>query len=332
MKPTFNFPLALASIVMAVMLWVYVRSEAALILTRKVDFSLRYFGLNEDRFVVKSIPKTVAVQVEGTAEELDRFSAVKPASLIATVDLSDAQPELSTYRVRIPRNDVIDRTGVTVRLLSDEVAIIVEEVTEREMDVTLDPYNAPPGLVFASAEIRPQSVRLRGPIGDLAKVDQVRARVDLSRAIGRSVPVTLELIDRNQRPVESVRCLPAEVVVAAQLDKVAPTKSVLVSLRLAAGTRPAPGYRLIDYSLSPTTLTVRGEMNLLASLRSVETEPIQLDGLRAPSVVRARVNLPKGVSADRTTVEVRLRVEPIPSIESPHSTGSAGSAGPTGGQ
>ncbi len=323
MKPRLNFGLALASIIVGVSLWMYVRSEAALNVTLQPDakFMIRYTGLDEEKFVLKSRPASVLVQVEGTLEELDRFKLVKPASMLATVDLSEARPELSTYRVRLPRNDVIDRTGVTIRLLTDEVAIIVEEVVEREMEISLDPYNSPPGLLFSSAKIEPEKVRLRGPLGDLAKVEQVRARVDLSLAINRRVPVTLEAIDRNDRPVESVRCVPSEATVYPQLAKVAPTKNSLVSVVFASGTRPAPGFRLVDYQINPQTVAVRGEMNQLASLKGLSTEPIRLDKLRGSTVIRVRVVAPKGVTLERaTTVEVRLRIEPVPIIEGPAPT------------
>lgn len=317
MKPRLNVGLALASITVALMLWMHVRSEAALNLTRKVDFTLRYTGLDEEKFVVKSIPKSVAGQVEGTAEELERFSTVKSGSLIATVDLSEARTELSSYRVRLPKNAVIDRTGVSLRLLSDEVAIIVEEVVEREMEVSLDPYNSPPGLMFSSAEIKPEKVRLRGPLGDLAKVEQVRARLDLSRAIGRGIAVSLETIDRNERPLEGVRCIPNEVTVYPQLAKVAPTKNALVSLVFAPGTRPAPGYRLTDYQISPPAIAVRGEMNQLASLKSLPTEPIRLENLKASTVMRVRIIPPRGLILDRNTVEIRLIIENIPPVDNP---------------
>ncbi len=318
MKQRLNVGLGLASVIVALMLWMHVRSEAALNLTRKVDFTLRYTGLDEEKFVVKNIPKTVAAQVEGTAEELDRFSTVKGSSLIATVDLSEARTELSNYRVRLPKNAVIDRTGVRMRLLSDEVAIIVEEVVEREMDVSLDPYNSPPGLMFSSAEVKPEKVRLRGPLGDLTKVEQVRARLDLSRAIAGGVPVTLEILDRNERPIDAVRCIPNEVTIYPQLAKVAPTKNTLVSVLFAFGTRPAVGFRLTDYQVSPPTIAVRGEMNQLASLKSLQTEPIRLDGLTGPTVLRVRVLSPKGLTLEgRNTVEVRLRIEAIPTVANP---------------
>lgn len=318
-KPRLHVGLFLASVAMALLLWMHVRSEAALSDKQTKELALRYTGLDESRFIVKNAPEKIAVQVEGTIEELEQFDLVKPQYLVATVDLSDAKPESSAYRVALPRNAAIERTGVTLRLLTEEVAVIVEEVVQREMEVTLDPYNSPAGLMFSSAETRPDKIILRGPLGDLAKVDKVRARVDLSRAIGRGIQVSLEAIDRSERRVESVLCIPSEVTVYPELAKVAPTKNVLVSVTFAAGTRPAPGFMVTDVTCSPATVPVSGEMNQLASLKSLATEAIRLDNLNQPTTMRVRLILPSGVTLDRkpASVDVRVRIEPIPSVSNP---------------
>lgn len=312
-----NFALIAASLFVSVLLWLQVRSEAALNTTRKVDIPLRYVNLNEELYVVKSMPRSVAAQVEGTAEEIERFISLRPGSVIATVDLSDAKPEVTTYRVRFPRSDAIQRTGADLRALTDDVAVIIEEVAVKEMEVTLDPYNAPAGLMFSTAEMTPERVRLQGPVGDLARVDQVRARFDLAQTPGRSISVALEVLDKNQRLLESVRSIPPEVTVVAQLAKVAPTKSVLVSVVFAGGTRPAPGYRLVDFEAIPAVVNASGEMTLLTTLKSLNTEVVRLDGLTQTTTVKVRLAAPRGVVIDKNQVDVRLRIEKIPEISTP---------------
>lgn len=310
-----NVGLIIASLVVSVLLWLQVRSEAALNTTRKVDIPLRYINLDEERLVVKSLPKAIAVQVEGTAEELERFTSLKPGTVIATVDLIDAQPEVTAYRVRLPRSDAITRTGVELRAIADEATVIIEEVAVKESPVTIDPYNAPTGLMFSTAEVNPERVRLRGPMGDLARVEQVRARFDLSQAPGRSAVVPLEVLDKNGRPLESVRAIPPEVTVVAQLAKVAPTKNVLVSVVFAGGSKPAPGYRLVDFEAIPQTVSVSGEMTALTSLKSLNTEAIRIDGLSETTTLRVRLSAPRGLSLSKNVIDVKLRFEKIPEIQ-----------------
>lgn len=312
-----NFALILASLFVSVLLWMQVRSEAALNTTRKVDIPLRYINLNEELYVVKSLPKSIAAEVAGTAEEIERYMSLKPGTVIATVDLADGQPEVTTYRVRLPRSEAVQRTGAELRAVSEDVVVIIEEVAVKEMAVTLDPYNAPAGLMFSTAEMTPEKVRLQGPIGDLNRVDQVRARFDLSQTPGRSMLVALEVLDKNQRLLESVRPIPAEVNVEAQLAKVAPTKSVLVSVVFAGGSRPAPGYRLVDFEAVPPVINASGEMTLLTGLKGLNTEVVRLDGLSGNTTVRVRLAAPRGVVLDRTQVDVRLRIEKIPDISTP---------------
>lgn len=310
-----NVALIIASLLVSLLLWLQVRSEAALKTSGRVDIPLRYINLDEDRYVVKSLPKTIAAQIEGTAEELERFNSLRSGTVIASVDLADAQPEITTYRVRLPRTDAIQRTGADLRPLSDDVTIIIEEVAIKEAPVTLDPYNAPAGLMFSTAEITPERVRLRGPIGDLARVDQVRARFDLSQAPGRSTVVPLEILDKNQRPLESMRAIPPEVTVVAQLAKVAPTKPVIVSVVFAGGSRPASGYRLVEFEAIPPTVSVSGEMTQLTALKSLNTEAIRLDGLADSTTLRVRLTPPRGLTINVSVIEVRLKIEKMPAIE-----------------
>jgi YbbR domain-containing protein len=312
-----NVGLIVASMVVSVLLWLQVRSEAALQTSRKIDLPLRYVNLDEERYVVRSLPKSVAAQVEGTAEQIDRFTSLKAGTVVATVDLSDANPEITTYRVRLPRSEAIQRTGADLRALSDDIIIIIEEVAIKESPVTIDPYNAPAGLMFSTAEVTPEKVRLRGPMGDLARVDQIRARFDLSLSPGRAVTVPLEILDKNQRPLEAVRAIPPEVSVVAQLAKVAPTKSIIVSVVFAGGSKPAPGYRLVEFEAIPPIVSVSGEMNLLTALKSLNTEAIRLDGLMQPTTMRVRLTPPRGLSLDKNTVDVRLKIEKIPEIDGP---------------
>lgn len=321
--------LIVSSLAVSVLLFMHVKSLAALKVPIKVDLPLRYVGLDEDRYVVKNIPTTVAIQVIGTDEEKDRFKSLKPNSVYAIVDLTDSRPELGNYRVRLPKTDAIERTGVEMRLLNDDVAIIIEEVVERETSVTVDPYNAPAGLMFSTADVKPDKVRLKGPVGDLARVDMVRARVDLSKANGHSVPVTVEVLDKSQRQLESVRSLPREVTVYPQLAKVAPTKSVLVSVVIANGSRPAPGFQLVDFEVVPSTVLASGEMTSLSSLKSLKTEAIRLDGMDSSRTISARLAAPRGLTLDKNRVDVRLKIEPIPAIGSPIPTSPT--SPPTGG-
>lgn len=346
-----QFALALASVILAVMLWLHVKSEAALNITTKVHFPLRAVGLNEEQYIVRSIPPDVMVEVEGTDEEQDRFTklfvaqktpapktgatADRTSTLVASVDLSDARPESSAYRVRLPNNEAVVQTGVKLRLVNEEVPIIIEQVASKDMEVTRDDYNTPPGLALQSAEIKPEKVTMRGPMGDLGRVDQVRARVDLTQAVVRGMTVTLEAIDAKGMIVDTVRLIPSEVTVYPQFSKVPPEKDVLVSAQIAAG-KLAPGFRLTGYDVVPNKVRVRGEINLLASLKSLLTDPVPIDGLNASRSVRVRLRIPRGLAVDSkwNTVEVRLQIEPIPEVATPPVkppvTNGAGTTGTTG--
>ena len=110
--------LKIVSIALAVVLWMMVSSQRASV-ERGLRIPLELQNLPENLEMVDPPQESVDVRVRGTADALGRIA---PGDLVATVDLSAAQPgrrlfHLSTERVKAPFAVVV--TQVTPSSVGD---------------------------------------------------------------------------------------------------------------------------------------------------------------------------------------------------------------------
>lgn len=321
MKPNIGF--AISALVLSILLWLHVQNELELKVSRAVDIPLRYVNLN-DQFILKTIPDKIQVMAEGTVEahdQLRRLLTDKNSTILAIVDLKDARPDASLYKVRMPRNEALSKINIS---LSEppEVAIIVQEVVSKSMPVEAVATNVPEGFIYSQAQIRPANVVVKGSAVDLAKIASVRALLDLDGyQAGRKMVGRVEVLDDKGKPlIPSVVVAPETVEVYPSLAAAPPERSLIVAVRISEGSIPSAGFRLVGYSVQPQTVMVRGDQKLLERMQSIPTEAIRLDGLKEKTTKKVRLLPPTGIqlmSGDR--ISVTLEIEPIPIIENPAS-------------
>jgi YbbR domain-containing protein len=199
-----NVPIAIFSLVCSIMLWLHVQSQQALKVTRPIEFPLEPLNLNS-KYIIKSYPTKVQVMAEGTVEAHERFKEFMKTrvgqTLVATVDLSDAVPEVSNYRVRLPRSEEFSKLDLS---LSDpaDASIVIQEVLHKRFTVEAIPTNIPDGLIFSQAKVQPSSVEVRGGSSEVARVDRVRALVNLTDyQPGKPVRARVEILDQQGKPI-----------------------------------------------------------------------------------------------------------------------------------
>lgn len=320
--PRVNFGLALASLILSTFVWLHVQSLQELKVSRTVTLRLVPINLDESRYVIR-IPESVQIIANGPLdahEQLkDLLRSSRGTGIVATADLSDARPEMSSYRVRVQGTDQISRLGLELSDVPD-VSVSIQEVLTKVIPIKAIPTNVPEGFAFSEAEIRPPSVTIRGAENDLARVDQVRVLLDLEGyAPGQKVTQRVEVLDAKLKPMTApqISVTPGEVEITPSLAVAPPQRSLFVSVNFATGTRPAPGYRFVGYSVRPLTIMAKGNSSVLQRVQSVATEPISLTGLRSRTTRNVRLVAPREIGLLTERVQVTLDIEPIQPVENP---------------
>ena len=158
-------------------------------------------------------------------------------------------------------------------------------------------------------------VTVQGLAEDLKRVGRVAASVERERdelAVERNVDLYAE--DDQHRRVDGIEITPARVKVRVNLRPVPTTKTMLLSAELVG--KPAPGYRIATYDVSPAQIVVRGAVEALSAQSSIPVT-VDVSGIKASQTKAVTLALPPGMSPQKTlpVFQVRLIVEPIPAVE-----------------
>ena len=161
--------------------------------------------------------------------------------------------------------------------------------TELTLTVPLEFRNIPQGMALVGDVAGTLEVRVQGQERDLRDITfgkTVVGILDLSRAaVGENIiRVSPDDIKRPAR-VAVTRISPFEVVVRLE-PLIRDTFKLKPNLRGS----PAHGYTLSGVSVKPRRVTVEGPADVLETLESVETMPIDIEGARASITTEPKID------------------------------------------
>jgi YbbR domain-containing protein len=137
------------------------------------------------------------------------------------------------------------------------------------------------------------TVTVKGPAGEVDAVAKVVASIQIgNQSSDFTDSFTPVAIDANGDPLPNVQVSPGTVPINVQIT--ARGKNVAVITQLIG--EPAPGYEVVDRTINPSTVIVDGPADVLATLISVSTEPV--DVTNATNTLQKQVKLvglPDGV-------------------------------------
>lgn len=187
----------------------------------------------------------------------------------------------------------------------------INTMTERFISVPLK-VSVPSGYAIAAAYPRSVRVTLRGEEESIFPIleEDIEASVSLEghKAAGvfrAQVKVAKKGTALGVEPLE-VKVEPPEVVFTLE-RKIEKTVSLIPDIKGS----PAYGYELVQYSLAPQTVTVRGPQGAVQGIRGLSTEEIDLTGRTGSFTQRVKVNLPSsliGLAGD-SSVDFRGTVQ-----------------------
>ena len=189
--PFRDFGLKLVSLVLAILLWMAVAAQQSPV-DRGMRIPLEVQNLPPNLEMVDAPQETVDVRVRGAGDTLARLA---PGDLVASIDLSAAQPgrrlfHVSPDRVRVP-------FGVQVtQVTPSSVAFRFEPSASRTVPVhpTLEGEPAP-GYIVDEMQVQPKSVEVVGPESALRRVTEALTEPvwvgDASAAVKATVAVAV---------------------------------------------------------------------------------------------------------------------------------------------
>ncbi|MFM2105136.1 MAG: hypothetical protein RL338_168 [Chloroflexota bacterium] len=301
-----DWPLKLGAVVLAAILYVgLVLSADAQVWRGRIP--VVPLGQPANAVLLGTIPDVTSIRFLAPAEVASRLTT---ASFSATIDLGGAEP--SSLEPFVTATVVVTATDPRVEILEVEPAVVrvrLDPLVEKEVPVRVERGPVPYGLTVLEPTVTPASVTVSGPESIVRLVDAAQARV-LVQPSGLDVDQTVDLlaVDVSGNVLSPVEIEPGSARVRMKVGSQLQTRTLPVRPSLRGS--PLDGWEVASVDVVPSVILVEGEVDDLAGLEWIETEPIDLAGASGSLGVTAPLALPAGVSAvggSAARVEIVLR-------------------------
>lgn len=307
-----TLPTLALSLALAVAVWISAVSAAdpvqARVFPRPV--TIEHQNLDPSLVIANDIVNQATVTLSAPDSVWDVMVAERNP-VRAWIELAGLGPGSYTLEVKIQAlHRPVREVGKTPRT----VDVVLERLMTQELPLNLE-RRGEPAVGFRADEpvLSHTTVTVSGPESQVSRVTTAQAIVDLTQSnktINRLIDV--QVFDENQQPVDGVTVTPSQVTLNQPVVQMGGYRNVVVKV-ITTG-RTALGYRLTNVSVSPPTVTVfSNNPQLVESLPGfIETNPLDITGVRDDVEVRLPLNLPAGVSMEgEQTVVVQVGVAAI---------------------
>ena len=304
-----NIPILFASVLVSVALWLYVAMPD--VETRQIKIRLTPFGL-ADKYVVTEMPVSLDVDVQGSVQEIQSLS-----NLIGEVGLQDGQIGRQPYDVYLPSS--LRRLAIHQPY---KVQVTIEDFTSKRLPISLEIGGS---LADHDKVLQPplpsrKEATISGAKSFVDRVVRIQGAVDqnsIDTEDPKEMPITLQALDAEGRPVSAERLeRPETFVISPERVSIrpvllpAPSEKLFVVSPTIEGIT-APGYVVESVTAIPNQVSVRGPSNMLAQLRNLKTERIDVTGLKSTQRFSIGLRLPQAMQlvdgAKSISVEVKIR-------------------------
>lgn len=321
---TKNVAIKIIALLFATLLWGYVLTDQKPVRTKVVtDVTTSFDGeaeLNAQGLCVRSDRTEILTNVSVSVRaQITNYESLSPRTVNATISLRNIS-EAREYELPITAT-VSSALGTVRQVTPSTVTVEIDSLVTQTVPVTTSFVGELPDGCWADMDALTTTTRLdiTGAKTDISKVSRAECIVDLT---GRSSTIysTFDVVfyDRDGQVVSSnivVGTVPTSTVrlpIYSMRNVPIDTVGSLVGLdNLAAN------HELASAVATPSTVRIVGDASVIASVDSVQLEPIPVNGLSASQTVESEVIVPEGVRLlDTAPVSVLVEIREKSSSQS----------------
>ena len=304
----------IASILVAVAIWVYVDVEKAPERTKTIrDIPVEFSGesttlADKNLMLLSGYDTTVDLTIKGTKRELVKINK-------DNVRLVASTSSIDSVGVHTLRWDVVYPDGVQSSALSVDwaskykVTVTVGELYTKEVPVNcVVTGTVADGYFTGETVLDPTTLVLRGQRDDLLNVAYAKLTVDISDAT-RSVIQTesVQLYDNDDNPVDNSNIRTNASLIQAKVP-VLTTKEVSLAVELSGV--PGSAGQSIKTTITPSSVRLIGEADVLESINEIVLATLYIEDLEIWQQNSYVVTAPDGTwlanSNEVATVEITM--------------------------
>ncbi len=301
MKRKEDFMLLVASLSIALAMWLQVSPLFDNNKEREIDVALETKGLPDGLWIVSPQP-TVKIVASGTTSDLDRFNE---RSVTASVDLSRAVAKPYDAKVMINAPAGIP---ITFKPKNNTIRLSIEKLQEKDQTVELLTTGLPStGFIYDGATLTPQIVKITGPSSTMAQVFRARVILNLSDLkMGTPYLGKIVVLDAKNIPLPYVKADPEMISINPAIVIAPASRQFLVTPTWV--NHPPFGYTIASFEVRPQQVRMKGESAKLSGITTIDTEEIDLAGLKADTSLTVKLKVPIGMTTNVDTVRVTVKI------------------------
>lgn len=297
-----NLAAKIASILVAVILWGYVMNDQNPSTEGSFTAQVQLVNVPEGYKVTQEEDK-VKITVRGVRS---LFVSSSDADFHAYVDLRGAEAGKNVYKIRVNMPQGFELVDV----YPDSMEVTLDPIVQRKVRADINVNGSPAsGVTVASVTQASAEVTVEGPSSLVNEVDRLIGYVGLTskNETDFSLQVPLTAINAEGREVTGVTIQPATMYVAVQMARGLSKK--IVAITPVPGDDLSSNLELVAIKTEPLQIEIAGAENIIANLKTVNTEKISLADVYKNTNKTVKLELPAGVTVTNSDVLAHIVVK-----------------------
>jgi len=296
----------LGALICALILWFFITATQSSIVNFPGQIPVNFKNVNNGLIAISSDD---VVKIKIRAENVN-LSSVTEDNFEASVDLSNLTEGTYNKDIQVTsKNPNIQITNTTPK----NTTIRIEKKIEKTVPVRvrLD-GTASEGYGVSETEILPSEVRILGGESIVKNITEAVAPIRLNGENSNfSKNTQLFTYSASGQELKDVQIIPSEVSVNVIINRVGDVKTVGIKVNLTGSL--SPGYWISTISTDPEVVSIGANASRIASVKYIETEPVDITNLSESKTVSAKLNLPTGITTEGNVMSVQVNLQIIKS-------------------
>lgn len=292
------------SIIIALLIWGFVIVTQNPLSDTMFTVPLEVRNLSSELAMLETTNQ-VQVRVQGTSAELANLSS---GDIVAYVDMTGVQEGSATVEVKVEVPENVQLVSFTPTSIAVELEPVESSSFPLEVKLTGTPEE---NYTLLDAVLSPSEITLAGAANYIQKVGTVFVNVDVTGLTDNyNKNLQVEVLDTNGNNITSYFTISpsvASVIIPVVYDM--PEKSVAINPAVIGV--PATGYEISRIVVEPSTVRAFGDLEVLNTLYYLETEPIDVSGLRNTHTQTVDIIHGNNITLSESTVTVVVQIEPV---------------------
>lgn len=296
-----NFPVKVASLFAAALLWVIVIAGQSHTGYFPGKIPIIYTGVPVNTVYTSDV-SSVQAKIITDPTTWDKLTA---NNFTAKVDLSGLSIGTHNLEVKITSNNdnvrIIEKNPATV-------LVTIEQAEIKTLPVTVKTIGQPKaGFEVSNTTSDPSQVTVTGPKSIIDNLSELDAPVllDSTQEQNQIVQAKVRALNKQGEEIPNLTFDPSVVSVSVEFSKNSLTKTVGIQAK-TSGTLPQ-GYILSNLSVDPTTVSITGSSDALNRIDQLSTKSFPLDSLTATTTKNIELDLPNGINLiDNSSPKVKV--------------------------